>query len=233
MKISRAIAGAAVVVALGSAATAQPYSQLKFDIDAMTIGFTSGANGTGAAISTISSGGGLGFTGSWGMNFGNAVLQNNEVFGNNLTGGLGQFFSAGNATLVSAAGFLNFNAGNLVDGSFQFGVSNNGAGVDTVQGTFSNSGTSFITGGGLGPWNVSGLVINSTFTDGDNDSNFGNNVDISLFINNIFGGSFAEFFLADNGTNGDFDMVVEVPAPGSTVLGIAAVGLLATRRRRA
>ena len=232
MKICGKMIGATAVFALAAAATASPFSQLKFDINGMAIGFTDGPNGTGNAVSTISSGGGNNFTGSWGMNFGAAAFLDNKVRGNNLTGGNGPFVVAGSATLVSVDGFLNFNNGDLVDGTFKFGVTNNGAGVDYVQGSFSNSGTSFITGGGAGPWNVSGLVINSVFVDNDNDANYGLDVDISLFVNQVFGGSFAEFFLADNGSNGDFDMIVEVPAPGSAVLGLAAAGLLASRRRR-
>lgn len=222
---------------LQSAAVASPFSQLKFDINGMDVNFFAAANGTGASIATVSAGGGLNFSGSWELTFGNAFLVGGGVRGNNLSSGAGPFNFAGTATLTAATGYLNFANGSLTGGTFQFGVSNNGGGSDLIQGTFANSGSSVITGAVPGgPWFVTGLVINSTFTDGDGDSNFGDNVDITKFINQVFGGSFSEIFLSDNGTNGDFDLIIEAPTPPGVPTPMAAtmglVGLLSVGARR-
>lgn len=227
------------VLALASAAVAVPYSQLKFDINGMDVNFYAGANGAGASYATVSAGGGLNFTGSWEMTFGNAFLVGGGVRGNNLSSGAGPFTFAGTATLTSASGYLNFVNGSLTGGSFSFGVSNNGGGNDFIQGSFSNSGSSVITGAVPGgPWFVTGLVINSTFTDGDGDSNFGDNVDMTKFISQIFGGSFSEIFLSDNGSNGDFDLIIEapqapgIPAPLAASMGVVGLLSVGARRRR-
>lgn len=237
MKNFGKVIGATAVLALATAATASPFSQLKFDINGMDVLFTDGSNGSGSSLASVSAGGGLNFTGSWELTFGNAFLVGGGARGNNLSNGAGPFTFAGTATLTSITGFLNFSNGSLTGGSFQFGVSSVGGGDDFIQGSFSNSGSSFITGAVPGgPWFVTGLVINSTFTDGDGDSIYGDNIDMAHFVNKVFGGSFSEIFLSDNGTNGDFDMIIEapgVPAPLAASAGFAGlIGLGAQRRRR-
>ncbi|MCA9279825.1 MAG: hypothetical protein H6815_09590 [Phycisphaeraceae bacterium] len=236
MKICGKMIGATAVFALAAAATASPFSQLKFDINGMDVNFTSGANGTGAALATVSSGGGLNFTGSWELTFGNAFLVGGGARGNNLSSGAGPFSFAGTATLTSITGFLNFTNGSLTGGSFEFGVSNNGGGNDFIQGNFSNSGSSNITGAVPGgPWFVTGLVINSVFVDNDGDTQFGDNIDMAKFVGQIFGGSFSEIFLSDNGTNGDFDIIIEapgVPTPMAAAMGVLGLAGIGSQRRR-
>lgn len=225
-------AGAAVL-ALTAIATASPFSQLKFDINEMDVTFTSGANGTGAALPTVSAGGGLNFTGSWGMKFiANSTFV--DITGNNLTGGAGPFANAGAATLVGVGGYFNFVNGVLTGGNFVFTVNAAGGGTETIQGTFANSGTSFITGSvPNGPWFVTGLVVNATFTDNGTAGIFGTSVDITKFINQTFGGTFSQIFVSNDGTNGDFDMIITIPNPAAASMGVLGlVGVAGLRRRR-
>lgn len=218
----------AVVLGAAVCAVAQPYSQLKFDIDNMEMKFYSGFNGSGSSLASVTAGGGANFTGSWQFVLGPGAYVNNQIEGNNLSGGSGPFFPAGGATLVGASGFLNFQNGSLVNGTFSFDAPDASSGLDTVSGTLGNSGTSSLFPLG-NAWFVDGLVLTGGFVD-QGDGKYAQ-VDVSLFNNVSFFGSFAALFVSDDGTSADYDMVVEIPAPGAA-LALAAAGLVTIRRRR-
>lgn len=229
------IFGMALVGIVASAAVAQPFSQLKYDINEFEMNMYAGANGTGAQFATITSGGGLNFTGSWVMSFdANTFLTNNLVRGNDLPLGFGPFSAAGTAVLNDFTATLNFVNGSVVDGTFSVSADSIGGNSDVLNGTFANNGTSSLQGGPNGPYFVFGSVMSASFADDASDSIYGQNVDISEFINggNNFFGAFAEILVADNGSQADFDLLVIVPTPGTAMIGLAGVGMLAGRRRR-
>ncbi|MCA9279826.1 MAG: hypothetical protein H6815_09595 [Phycisphaeraceae bacterium] len=227
--------GFAVTGLVATVAVAQPFNQLKYDINEFEMNMYAGPNGTGAQYATITAGGGLNYTGSWVMTFdANTFLTNNQVRGNNLPLGFGPFMNAGTAILNDFTATLNFVNGAVVDGSFSVSADSLGGGSDVLVGSFANNGTSNLQGAPNGPYFVFGDVLSASFNDDGADSIYGQNVDISNFINNgnNFFGAFAEILVADNGTQADFDLLVIVPAPGTAMLSLAGAGLLAVRRRR-
>ncbi|MCH8269669.1 MAG: hypothetical protein IH985_00465 [Planctomycetes bacterium] len=226
--------------ALVSSTQAQPFSQLKIDINDVKVTMSS-AFFTGGASAF---GGGSAYTGD--MTFAMAtspVVTNfagNWFGNNNPTPAVGPFFDAGSpGTLFSITGLLRFSAGTLTGVSFGFSNAA-GDGGDSFSTLIASGGTLiYIPAGASSTYEVTGLTFSGFFLDPDSNSAF-SAVDISRFLSGgLAHGLIKNFLIPDVAiAAGGFteqvqiDLFIVIPLPGGA--GLAGFGLIAlgVRRRR-
>ncbi|MCA9279128.1 MAG: hypothetical protein H6815_14210 [Phycisphaeraceae bacterium] len=243
-------AAGAIALALTAVASADPYSQLNFDMTGFEVSFYSGANGTGTQLASVSAGGGLNFTGSWEFSFSNGALMGNSVMGNNLTGGQGPFLHAGTAQL---SGFEGVARMNIVNGIVEYArfvieVPNAANGVDVFG--FGYDDSSHVNNIAIqqaigGAWTVDGFgemgFYKGGIFDGDGDNILGDDVDLSVF--NM--GPFAPFSyipttlfrVQNDGSNMDVNLIFDsganaIPMPLTSAMGFAGLIAIGSVRRR-
>lgn len=232
---------AAGLIAASSAAYAQttgPFGVLHFDLNLLTGEFydaPGGAAGGGNRVPSLdpngasAASGASPFSGSLEFLFSSSSVLR-AVQGNNTGNLLGPFSPAGNGgTLAGAGGHIDFAAGMVVGGQFDF--SNNFG--DSLVASIDTSAPWPLTFA-FGIYDVTTLFNNAAFTDAGGDGFFGdpaNGVDLSLLLNPPLIGFFVIPNLAPNGSFIDWDVFVTIPAPAGTLV-FAGLMVGYARRRR-